>query len=197
MKKYLSDYNDDLPPNLNTISSIQSQYASPKTQLHDDIYKTSSSFILTNDYNNNYKNIHENLKSSPVPNNYINNEIKSQEKNINFLRKNNDLLISSVVQTPMNFYNNHLKSPDNINLIRENNDFLIHSEVQTSRNFYNNHLKSPEKNANLINENNELFASPKTFSGVKRKYQFDSKLEENISSAKQQSDEALNILINV
>ena len=74
---------------------------------------------------------------------------------------------------------------------------LVHSEVQTSRNFYNNSLKSPEKHTYLIKENKELFASPKTFSGVKRKYQFDSKLEENISSAKQQSDEALNRLINV
>ena len=76
MKKYLSDYNDDLPHNLNTISSIQSQYASPKTQLHDDIYKTSPSFISTNDYNNNnYKNMNENLISSRVSQKYINNEI--------------------------------------------------------------------------------------------------------------------------
>lgn len=128
MKKYLFDYNDSnlKTPNLNTISSIQSQYASPKTHLPEDLYKSSSSFLLNHEYNDNNKN----LRESP-------------------------------------------------NL----------------KNIYNS-MKSPEKNISL-QENNNFFTSPKTFSGVKKKYKFDSKLEDNISSAKEQSDEALNRLINV
>ncbi len=182
MSKYLSDDFDDLnQKNNNYQSNLYPQsHITPQVQ-HISPQKNNQYFSPTKkiDEDNNFKRTF-----SPSRPDY-----RNEYPNKDFIHENN--LKKSL--NPGEFY---------LNSYNINNNAL-NSPLKTG-----DYLNSDNMNYNTRNTQQKIISDaelPKqipqspldTFSGIKRKYKLNPKLDEDIFSAKQQSDEALNRLINV